>query len=253
MGHCIQILSNFNLDEAAIRAVLECGEFKRVFMPSYICESINNSAVDAGVEIDTYDLDGSLYPKDLPGEMPEDSALIYVNYFGLCQRNVLRLVEEFPHDQLIVDSSHALFAPHGDVLATVYSPRKFAGLPDGGLLNASPGLKIRPPTEEDRGSFERMKYLLTRMAYSAREGYAEFEAARNSLAGTYPLAMSKLTQRLMRAIDWAEVRELRRENYGLMAEMLDSMNSMHWALGEADVPLCYPLTLPEREAGQVRG
>ncbi len=242
----------FQSGRAAIRAALECNGITHVMMPAYICDSIIKSATDAGVKVETYDLDELLYPKNLPRELPDQCAVIYVNYFGLCQRNIFRLLEVLPNDRLIIDSSHALFASHKDVLATIYSPRKFVGLPDGGLLRASPLLKITPPAEEDQGSFERMRYLLTRMAYSAREGYADFNKARNSLSDTSPLAMSRLTQRLMKSIRWNQVIERRRENYIDMARMMDTINETRWTLGENDVPMCYPLTIRGCEMSKIK-
>jgi hypothetical protein len=212
-------------------------------MPAYICDSIFKSAVDAGVDVETYDLDDQLFPKNLPRELPEQHAVIYVNYFGLCQQHITRLLEEIPKNSLIVDNSHALFAEHTDALATVYSPRKFVGLPDGGLLRASSELKITPPRNEDKGSLARMNYLLTRMAYSARAGYEGFDRARKSLMDTTPLAMSKLTQRLMKSIQWDQVIERRRINYTTMSRMMDPFNDIQWPLEEKDVPLCYPLSL----------
>ncbi len=234
----------FQSARAAIRAVLECNGISRVLMPAYICDSIIKSAIDAGIAIDTYELDASLYPKDLPSTLPDHCALLYVNYFGLCQKNITRLLEVVPGSQLIIDNSHALFsAPHADVLATIYSPRKFVGLPDGGLLSASPCLKIAIPTEADLGSFERMRYLLMRMAYSAREGYADFQKARISLQDTTPLAMSQLTQRMLKSIRWDLIKQRRRANYAVIAQMMDGINDIQWSMGGGDVPLCYPLTL----------
>jgi len=242
----------FQSGRAAIRASLECNGITHVLMPAYICDSIIKSAVDAGVVVETYELDKFLYPLNLPHKLPDKYAVIYVNYFGLCQKNITRLLNEVPNDQLIIDNSHALFSPHTDALATIYSPRKFVGLPDGGILRHSPLLRITPPTEEDNQSFERMEYLLTRMAYSAREGYAGFDRARNSLSDTHPLAMSRLTQRLMKSIAWDKVIERRRENYTIMARMMDALNEMHWALGKNDVPLCYPLSLTGCEVNKIK-
>lgn len=242
----------FQSGRSAIRAVLQCNGITRVMMPAYICDSIIKSAVDAGVEVETYDLDESLFPRSLPSILPDQCAFIYVNYFGLCQRNISRLLKKIPSDRLIVDNSHALFSPHTDALATIYSPRKFVGLPDGGLLMASPLLKISPPTEEDQGSFERMRYLLVRMAYSAREGYADFDKARDSLSDVPPLAMSRLTQRLMKSIKWDQIIERRRENYKAMTRMMASINEKHLELGENDVPLCYPFTVSGCEVDKIK-
>lgn len=242
----------FQSGRAAMRAVLECNGIKRVMMPAYNCGSIHKAAVDAGVEVETYDLDESLYPKNLPPKLPDQCVVMYVNYFGLSLRNVARLHEAIPADRLIIDNSQALFASHTEALATIYSPRKFAGLPDGGLLMASTSLSITSPIEEDHGSFDRMKHLLVRMAYSAREGYGDFHSARDSIRDTSPLAMSRLTRCLMKSIQWNQVVERRRENYLIMAGMMNSINEMHWTLGENDAPLCYPLTLRGREINKVK-
>ena len=237
---------------AAIRAVLECNGINRVFIPNYICSSIIKSAIDAGVKVDTYDLDEFLFPKNLPSLLPDQCVLIYVNYFGLCQHNITKLLNNISADKLIIDNSHALFSKATDALATIYSPRKFVGLPDGGLLKASPLLRIVPPLVEDVGSFERMRYLLTRMAYSAREGYMDFEKARISLADSSPLTMSRLTQRLMKSIGWDQVAESRRVNYSRLALMLDSINDRKWICGLTDVPLCYPLTLSGCDMSKIK-
>ena len=82
----------FQSARAAIRAVLECNGITRVMMPAYICDSIIKAAVDAGVEVETYDLDEYLYPKNLPCKLPDHCAFIYVNYFGLSQQNINRLI-----------------------------------------------------------------------------------------------------------------------------------------------------------------
>ena len=238
---------------AAIRAALSCTTFTRVLAPAYVCDSVIQAGRDAGLTVETYELDETLYPKNLPDSLASDCAVLYVNYFGICQHHARKIVERAPPAVTIIDNSHALFAPPvAGALATVYSPRKFAGLPDGGLLTASPQLEITPPAEEDQGSFDRMQFLLRRMAYSAREGYAEFDEARRSLADTTPLAMSRLTRRLMRSIRWSEVSKRRRENYAILAAMLDGANDYPRALMADDVPLVYLFTLRGRPADPIR-
>ncbi|MDA8175348.1 MAG: hypothetical protein M0018_12345 [Nitrospiraceae bacterium] len=242
----------FQSGRAAMRAVIERNGLSRVMVPSYVCDSIIKAARDAGAEVEIYGLDGSLYPEKMPLFLPERSALVYVNYFGLCGPNIARLLEELPPERLIIDNSHALFAEHSGALASVYSPRKFAGLPDGGLLRLSPGSQPVSPGEEDCGSFARMKYLLVRMAYSAREGYADFNSARNSLVDNSPLRMSRLTRRLMRSIRWDRVIERRRANYMVMAGIMDPVNDLKWSIAEKDVPLCYPFAAKGKNVNKIK-
>jgi hypothetical protein len=238
---------------AAIHAALSCNGFTRVLLPDYVCNSVFQAAADAGLTVDTYDLDESLYPRNLSNSLPPHCALLYVDYFGLCQHNVRRLLERMPPGLTIVDNSQALFcAPNSRALATVYSPRKFAGLPDGGLLVASKHLRIAPPTEEDQGSFDRMRFLLQRMAYSAREGYTDFSTARLSLINTSPLAMSRLTRRVMRSIRWDDVKRRRCDNYATMDAMFKGINDFPLSLRDEGAPLCYPLILRGRNLGAIR-
>lgn len=242
----------FQSGRAAIRVVIESAGIERVMLPAYVCDSVIKAVADSGATVEIYSLDESLYPKDLPRQLPERCALLYVNYFGLCQKNISRLLIDIPADQLIIDNSQALFASHEAVLATIYSPRKFVGVPDGGLLLTSPSLIPALPVEEDKASFERIKPLLIRMAYSAREGFADFQKIAISLQDTTPLAMSRLTRRLMKSIPWDQVVKRRRENFKVMAQKLDNINDMRWQLGEHDVPMCYPLTLRGGEIDKIK-
>ncbi|MDA8224861.1 MAG: hypothetical protein M0T86_02955 [Betaproteobacteria bacterium] len=237
---------------AALRAVFACNDTRRIWIPSYICDSVIQAAHEAGCEISLYALNDNLRPVDAPEKLQSGELFLYVNYFGLMQDAIEELRQYFPATQLVIDNSHAFYAKHTDVLATVYSPRKFAGLPDGGLLFHSAALKISPPAEEDHGSFARMKFLLMRAAYSAREGYAAFNEARQSLNGQPPLSMSRLTRRLMRSIDWQHVRCQRRSNFATMHNIIGPLNHFDWNLANEDVPLCYPLMIPEMDMAAVK-
>lgn len=230
----------FQSGRAAFRAVLESANFTKVLLPVYLCDSMIQAVIDAGAGVATYWLDDSLYPKGLPDPFPENCAVLYVNYFGLCGANIGRLLETVPHDQLIIDNSQALLTPPAKGLATIYSPRKFVGVPDGGLL-LSAGLEIRVPECEDTGSVDRMRHLLLRTAYSAQDGYRDYLESEKSLSDTRPLRMSRLTTRLLAGIDMEAVKRQRRENFTALAARLDGYNSHKCALDADSAPLCYPL------------
>lgn len=231
----------FQSGRAALRAALESAGIERVMLPAYICDSVIQAVVDAGAVVETYRLDDQLYPKSLPASLTEKSALLYVNYFGLCAANVTRLCQDFPSNQLIIDNSQALFAQSADVLATIYSPRKFVGVPDGGLLATD--LRINMPVDEDRGSLLRMRHLLLRLAYTAQEGYSDYLETEKSLENTQPLRMSQLTKRILASIDMPLVRRSRRENFLALANRLGKYNATAWELDAESVPLCYPLVI----------
>lgn len=225
---------------AACHAVLQASGLKRVFIPSYVCDSIVLAARNAGLETHLYKLDEAFLPKGLPAHLPQDTGVIYVNYFGLSQHLIQQVLDMFPASKVLIDQSQALFAPECGALAEIYSPRKFVGLPDGGFARTT--LPIEPPPEVDDGSIDRLRHLYRRFAYSARDGYADFNTARLSLSDTTPKAMSRLTGRMLHTVDWQDTAQKRHALYNQMANLLGASNNMPWQLQEGDAPLCYPYT-----------
>ena len=227
---------------AALRAVLEASHFTRVLIPAYICDSVPQAVIEAGLKVDFYELDQQLLPASCARPLPRDVALLYVNYFGLCDDNLLRLQQEHPPAQLLIDNTQALFASGGTACGTIYAPHKFVGVPDGGLLVAN-GIEVSRPSGEDTGSMSRMNHLLIRTSGSARAGYADFLAAGNSLEDTRPLGMSRLTRRLLASVDLESVKQRRRSNFKRLSDALANRNRRSWNLTAHAVPLCYPLVL----------
>lgn len=241
----------FQSGRSAIEAVIRAANLLDLWIPSYVCDTVVAAAQRAGARVHFYALAPDLSPAALPAISPK-GALLYVNYFGLCQDKVRQLETLLAPSQLIVDNCHALFAPHGSALASIYSPRKFAGLPDGGLLRFSPALDLTAPPEQDVDSLQRMRHLLLRASDSARAGYADFDVARRSLNGVAPRRMSRLSARLLRSIDWAELERRRRRNFTLMHARLRQQNAFAWEPDENDVALCYPFRIPGADARKIR-
>jgi hypothetical protein len=241
----------FQSGRSAIEAVIRAANLLDLWIPSYVCDTVVAAAQRAGARVHFYALAPDLSPAALPA-IPANGALLYVNYFGLCQHKVSRLEALLPPSQLIVDNCHALFAPHGSALASIYSPRKFAGLPDGGLVRFSPALDLTAPPEQDEDSLQRMRHLLLRPSEGARAGYADFDAARRSLNGVAPRRMSHLTARLLQSIDWAGLERRRRRNFTLMHARLRQQNAFAWEPDENDVALCYPLRVPGADVREIR-
>lgn len=163
---------------AALRAVLEASSLTRVLLPAYMCDAVVKAVADSGRAIDLYRLNTDLLP-DIDVDLPPDTWLLYVNYFGLCADKVCFILENYPAGQLIIDNAQALFDCLDDRCVTIHSPRKFLGLPDGGILHA-PRLPIHEPDYEDTNSLGRMEHLLIRASEGARSGYASFRDANRS-------------------------------------------------------------------------
>lgn len=232
----------FQSGRAALRAALEAAKIEHVILPAYICDSVVNTICDAGASIEYYYLDYTLYPKQLPKIQSKKTVFLYVNYFGLCQRNINNLMNHIPNEQLIIDNSQSLFSCPNNILASIHSFRKFIGVPDGGFLRTY-GLEVPTPKNADVDSINRIKHLLIRMAQPASNGYIDYLKAEESLTESKPLRISHLTERLLASIDIENVKKRRRENFLTLSSELDRYNMKIWELNSDDTPLCYPLVL----------
>ncbi|MFC5475989.1 hypothetical protein [Paraherbaspirillum soli] len=230
----------FQSARAAFHALLSVGQPQRVWMPKYICDAMLAPLHALDVEIVFYDLDPGLGVDEDVVLEPQDW-LLYVNYFGLCSDQEERLLRRFKPSQLIMDHSQAFFATPKDCLATIYSPRKFFGLPDGGLLHTT--LKVSEPTEIDSGSVARCSHLLQRLDTSAEAGYADFKLAEETLRDTQPRRMSTLSTRLFSSIDLNRIKQRRNANFVYLHQRLKHLNGLDLDVVRIGGPLCYPLLM----------
>ena len=230
----------FQSGRAAFRAVLESRRPKRVHLPWYLCDSMAEPLRQCGVEKQRYAIDENFRIAEPPSLRPDDW-LLYVNYFGLCDAVVDELLLSYPANQVVVDNSQAFFAAPTRVLATLYSPRKFFGVPDGGYLVA-PTTRLHA-FERDTDSVLRSRHLMTRLALGAEAGYAQYVEAERTLSDQPARHMSRMTEQLLSGIDHADVRHRRRQNFDLLQSHLGPYNELRWSLREDQVPLCYPLLI----------
>ena len=231
-------LHRFQSARAAFLALLRVGKPQRVWTPRYICNAMLAPLKKAGVECAWYDLTDEL-EVDPDVRLGVDDWLLYVNYFGVCGARVETLMQRFAPAQIVLDYSQAFFSPpHQQALATIYSPRKFFGVPDGGLLYSQ--IPISSPDEIDVTSFIRMEHLIRRLGESPEAGYAAYQNAEESLDDLEPKTMSRLSEHILASIDFESVRRKRKENFQILHERLGEEGRLLAGMGTTDVPLCYP-------------
>ena len=227
----------FQSARAAFAALLAALAPRRVWMPRYICDSMLSPLERARVPIAFYGLDPSLRVGPEP-VLEAGDLLLYVNYFGVCGEGERDALARFGADRVILDRSQAFFAPARECLAAIYSPRKFFGLPDGGLLATRAA--VAPPARRDQGSVARSAHLLMRHDGPAREGYESFRQAEATLDDVTPRGMSRLTARILDSVDLEAVRRRREANFAFWHRRLGARNRLAFDDGQIPGPLCYP-------------
>lgn len=215
--------------------ILRARKYEKVYVPYYTCHVIFDVAQRLGLNIAYYHINELLEPVELP-ELKAHEAFLYTNYYGLKQPCVERLAEKYGK-QLIVDNAQAFYAKPITGIDTFYSPRKFFGVPDGGYLYTDAIINEEFPQAE---SMQRMTHLLKRIEKCAEAGYADYQRDEETLDGSPIERMSKLTDALLKSIDYEKIAQERISNYKVLEEQLGKSNAIHLTMQQGDVPMVYP-------------
>ena len=118
-----------NCGRNALRYLLEQRKIRALLLPSFLCDTVRS--VCSGVSCRTYPVSTDFLPQ-FP-DPAEDEWLYVVNYYGQLPAAFLaELRQRFP--RLIIDNAQAYFEPPLPETDTLYTCRKFFGVPDGAFL-----------------------------------------------------------------------------------------------------------------------
>jgi hypothetical protein len=238
----------YNLARSAFQALLLAQQARRVWIPHFICSVMPDAARAVDVEVVRYGMNDLLEPAALPALGPRE-VFLYVNYFGLKDAYIRDTLAGQYGGALIVDNSQALFCAPVDGIPTLYSPRKFVGVPDGGWrVNGPCDLEQLPPGN----SANRFDALLGRLANGPEAHYADFQNTEEALGTEGMRGMSAITTRLLNSIDYDEIGRRRRANYSQLHDALGALNTFKALDLTPTAALCYPLLLKDvQEAEKV--
>lgn len=230
----------FQSGRAAFLALLRAARPARIWMPRYLCDSMYAPLREARIECEHYSVDTDFRIVGEPAVQDGDW-LYYVNYFGLCANYVDTVLARYGASRVVVDNCQAFFSTPRPCAATIYSPRKFFGVPDGGLLVSA--FPAQVPSQPDTGSLARSRHLLERIASTPEAAYASYQAAEQSLAVLEPKRMSQLTETLLSTLNLDHARLRRNDNFRALHAVLGPFNQCEIGATSVDGPLCYPLLI----------
>lgn len=220
---------------ACLSYLIEQRKIRKIALPDFNCDIVEAVCRAHEVETRFYPVGADLRPKTLQTE--EDEWLYLVNFYGQLSADELqRIAACVP--RLIVDNAQAYFDLPLKGVDTLYTCRKFLGVPDGGFLYTEAPEKTLPADE----SRERMGFVLGRFERPAGEYFAA-AAQNNDDLSMEPKSMSELTKNLLHAVDYDRVKTKRTENFRLLHEGLGSVNCLNLRVTEG--AYAYPLMLPE--------
>lgn len=213
------------------------GDVNHVFIPYYTCDVVLEPIQKLHIVYSFYSIDNNLELKELP-TLQKGEYLLYTNYFGIKDEYVRKLAERYG-SRLIVDNAQAWFAEPIEGISTIYSPRKFVGLPDGGVAYCS--RHIDEDSFEQDVSFARCSHLLKRIDLGPSDGYADFRENSKQLVGQPIKQLSELTKKLLCSVNFKEVRYKRKENFRFLHKNLLTSNLFNIPAEDSFAcPMIYP-------------
>ena len=195
---------------------------KKIKVPYFICNSVFDVCEREGVEKQFYHIGIDFKPvSDL--NLEEDEWLYLVNFYGQLGNDEIQAYVD-KYSRVIVDQANGYFEKPLPNVDTLYTCRKWFGVPDGAFLYTNAVLEDEFPQDE---SFERMHFLLGRYERTAGEFYSEYNA-NNKFFATEPIKrMSKLTENLLHGIDYERVEKRRQENFEYLDKRLGGINLLN--------------------------
>ena len=211
-----------NTGRNALLYLIKARKIQKLYIPYFLCNSISLTLGTHEFDFEYYHIDSNFNPL-FDKKLCEGEYLYIVNYYGqLTEEKAVHFNQKYKN--IILDNTHAFFQKPIDGIDTIYSCRKFFGVPDGAYLSTDTNLGEILDIDI---SCDRMEHILGRYEGAASKFYNQFQTNDDSFK-TEPLKyMSKLTHNLLGAIDYEQVCRIRNENYAYLETKLSRFNNCH--------------------------
>ncbi len=242
--HTEASVARLNTGRAAIWHAFRCLPCKTLWLPYYQCDTVREFLQKKGVPLRYYTIDERFEPQ--LDEVADDEAVLVVNYYGvMSDARMKALAARYRH--CIVDASQAFFAAPIEGALTVYSARKFVGVPDGAYV-VGDGAECYIDEYEQDYSSDTAGFLLSRIEYGCEgKGYEARMVNEHRIDAADIRRMSALTHRLLDAEDNEYNIRKRRENFDIARRLLDRYNALDATMyyDGNTVPMVYPLVVED--------
>lgn len=224
-----------NSGRNALQIILQSIQANKLYLPYYTCNVLLEPLIKLGIEYDFYHIDESLLPIL---EIVNDDWILLTNYYGILDDNIKKLIKN--RNKIIVDNSQAYYSDIGDY--SFKSPRKFFGVPDGGIALGdfnTHNLNLKEDTSSGNSI-----HLLKRLDISPESGYSDFINSELAISKKPMRKMSRLTRALLNGIDYALVKEKREVNFKYLHENIGSYNELTYIIPQIlNGPMVYPFLI----------
>lgn len=246
---------------SAIHTLIHGIEARAVWLPTFLCESlIQATSVASRRRFYGVDEQLQILNQDWIDDIVSGDLVILVRFFGLpldnqlvdaLQRRGARVLEDASQVFPTLDDSAADFV--------VYSPRKFVGVPDGGILRCRDRrhpfrTTLAPPPVDwwcqARAASERRREFdeSDEANPTLRENWFRLFRESESHSPCGPFAMSDLSRYILEtALSPSDIQRRRSDNFRFLADALGDWGLVRRLPPEA-APIGYPIVTDHRES-----
>lgn len=226
-----------NSGRAALLLFIESENIKTIYLPFFLCDSVKNYLYKrkSNIEIKYYNIDNNFLPII---EKTNDAYIYIVNYYGLVSNEIILKYKE-KYKNIIVDNTQSFFQPPLKNIPTIYSCRKYFGIPDGAYLCS---------TEINVENLKRIKIknllnpLIARSEECASAYYQEHINYEGKIENEPIQYMSAFSENILGAIDYKKVIERRKSNFDYLHKNLSRLNKLKiLEKTTINAPFSYPL------------
>lgn len=217
----------------ALIYLLRAQGLQKIYLPYLLCDCVENICRDYHIDISFYHINAQFLP-EFYETVGIGEVLYVVNFYGQLDNATLKALAQ-KYGKIIVDNTHAFFQRPIPGIDTIYSCRKFFGVPDGAYLQTDHILDM--PLDDDFVS-GRMAHLLGRFEGLASDYYDDYKQ-NDHIFDSLPLRkMSGITQNILQAVDYTVVAQRRSENFRFLHSILNQRNRLQ--IVPPEVPFAYP-------------
>lgn len=226
-------LVELNTGRNALIYLVNAKKIKKLYLPHFLCSSVSNILIKYNIDYEYYHIGRDFLPK-FEKKLKNKEYLYVVNYYGQLSNSIVQDIKD-RHINIILDNTQSFFQRPISNVDTIYSCRKYFGLPDGAYLATE--AKYHDKLQEDKSS-SRMTHILGRYEGDASDFYNVFKK-NDELFKELPVKkMSKITKNLLGAIDYNKIIERRNENFEYLHKHLKDTNPLNIEITSA--PFSYP-------------
>lgn len=216
-------LISLNYARNALEILAKERKISKLYLPYYLCNLVFEKCNKLNIIVEFYHVDIEFKPI-LENVKLEDGVYIYVvNYYGFLTNDYIKSLKD-KFSNIILDNVQAFFQAPIKKIDTIYSCRKFFGVPDGAYLSTN----LKNVDIEEEKIIDDVKYMIGRLEFnSASEFYDDFKKVSLQIKDRKVKKMSKYSNNILKAINYKNVKKKRENNFKYLHKYLKKLNLLN--------------------------